>query len=247
MVLKHLVSQLSKPLLSALLIMLVAAGVRARGHRRVAVALLGAVAAIIYLAAEPPVAEVLLRSLEQQYPPLPEGQTLPAVAYVVVLGSDYQPRNGASITGALDDDGLARIVEGILLLRRLPGAHLLVSGGAPVPHVPSAIGYERLARELGVDGTALTLLSEPLDTAAEARTVASTIGNAPFLLVTSAYHMPRAMRLMLRAGARPVPVPVGQRAGKWSGNMIPAAAALGSTERALHEYLGLAAITLGID
>jgi uncharacterized SAM-binding protein YcdF (DUF218 family) len=246
-VLKHLTGLVAKPLLMALLIGLGAAAASVRQHRRVAWVLLCAFAAVIYVAAAPPVAEVLLRSLERQYSAWPEDQALPNVAYVVVLGSDYQPRSAASITGALDDDGLARIVEGILLLRRLPGAHLLVSGGASAPHVPSAIGYARLARDFGVDGTALVLLSEPMDTAAEARAVASHIGDAPFLLVTSAYHMPRAMRLMLRAGTRPLPVPVGQRAGKWSGSMIPGAAALGSTERVLHEYLGLAAIALGVD
>jgi uncharacterized SAM-binding protein YcdF (DUF218 family) len=77
---------------------------------------------------------------------------------------------------------------------------LVVSGGAPLGSTPSAIGYARLARELGVDDSSIVVLDKAPDTAAEARDIASTLGPTEFVLVTSAYHMPRAMKLMLRAG-----------------------------------------------
>ena len=76
------------------------------------------------------------------------------------------------------------------------------------------------------------------------------LGGAPFVLVTSAYHMPRAVRLMQRAGQHPIPAPTGQRVGAfpWRGfhRWLPTSAGLRDTELALHEYLGLAALTLGI-
>ena len=68
-----------------------------------------------------------------------------------------------------------------------------------------------LADDLGVDVPRADVLGTPLDTAQEARAIAALIGRAPFILVTSAYHMPRAMRLMLQAGLDPIPAPTGQR------------------------------------
>jgi uncharacterized SAM-binding protein YcdF (DUF218 family) len=70
--------------------------------------------------------------------------------------------------------------------------------------------------------------------------------------VTSAYHMPRAMLLMRRAGADPIPAPTGQRvlsgtAGERWHALLPGAGGLRDTELAIHEYLGLAAIKVGLE
>ena len=87
-----------------------------------------------------------------------------------------------------------------------------------------------------------------MNTEAEARELRGLLHDQPFLLVTSAYHMPRAMRHMRVAGLRAQPAPTGFTArglplvsfGAW----LPSAEALARTQRALHEYLGLAAIEL---
>ena len=152
------------------------------------------------------------------------GSPLPAVQYIVVLGSGYEPRDGIPVTAALDEAGLVRIVEGIRLMRRLGATRLVVSGGAPPGQGRSAIGYAQLARELGVSDSSLVILDTPRDTAAEARVVVELLGQSPFVLVTSAFHMPRAMRLMQRVGAHPIPAPTGQLADnaaiRW-GDLLP--------------------------
>ncbi len=190
---------------------------------------------------------LLLGPLEAQYPPLGDDQPLPAVDYVVVLGSGYSPHDHVPVTAALSPEGLARIVEGIRIARRLKSARLIVSGGALPGDQPSSVGYAELARSLGTPGESLTLSSEARDTSEEAAAVVKLLGQAPFILVTSAYHMPRAMRLMQRAGARPIPAPTSQRTGlpaRWSA-WVPGSEGLGSTERAAHEYVGLTALALG--
>ena len=176
---------------------------------------------------------------------------MPAVGYIVVLGSSYAPRDGIPVTAALDGDGLNRIVEGVRIMRKLGALRLIVSGGAPPGRTPSAIGYAKLARDLGVDDGSLVVLDGSLDTGSEARSVAALIGASPFILVTSAYHMPRAMRLMQHAGTRPFPAPTGQLAHEserrsWAG-LLPTSIGLRRTERAVHEYLGLAALAAGFD
>ena len=183
-------------------------------------------------------------------PPLPAISEPLDLGYVVVLGSGYIPHDGIPVSGALDEDGLSRIVEGVVLFRRVKSARLVASGGASPGLAPSAIGYAQLATELGVASESLLVVDRPLDTAEEALTTAAVVGKSPFILVTSAYHMPRAMRLFLRKGLRPIPAPTGYResgpgAEYWT-RMIPSGLGLRKVERALHEYLGLAAIALDI-
>ena len=126
-----------------------------------------------------------------------------------------------------------------------------MSGGAPAGQPPPARGYAELARALGVPYERLVVSDRSLNTAAEADAVAKLLGTAPFILVTSAYHMPRAMRLMQRAGANPIPAPTGQRITgahrAFLRDLIPGSGGLESNELALHEYFGLAALTLGLE
>ncbi len=248
---KQLVGTLANPLTIALLIAGAGAMCRVRGRNRIASWLLFSAAAIGYLGAIGPVGNALLGPLERWHSPLQEEQLLSGVRHVVVLGSGYSPRDELPVTSALDEAGLVRIVEGVRLIKRLDSVHLVVSGGAPPGRVASAAGYAELARELGVSDASLIVLDKSLDTGAEARAVVEAIGEEPFLLVTSAYHMPRAMTLMQRAGARPIPAPTGHHVirssdGYWRG-FLPSSLGLHKTEHAMHEYLGLVALAVGLD
>jgi uncharacterized SAM-binding protein YcdF (DUF218 family) len=246
--LKQLVGALATPLTIALLVLLVAGLCRAFGRRRSAAWLVAAAAAIGYLGAIAPVGDALLAVLERQYPAFVPGASLTA-HNVVVLGSDYSPHGDLPISAALDPEGLVRIVEGVRLSRQVGATRLVVSGGAPRGRTASAIGYAKLAQDLGIPRDSIVVLDTPLDTSAEATAVKALLGDSPFILVTSACHMPRAMRFMLRAGARPIPAPTGHRVrpGSWRWNaLLPTARALQKTEHALHEYLGLFAYQLGL-
>ncbi len=243
---KQFLESLATPLVGASLLALLAGGLSVARQSRVSRWLLLTAALIAYAGATPFVGRALITPLESRYPPL-QTPPPPSVRYVVVLGSAYNPHNGIPVTAALYGDGLVRIVEGIRLVRQMPGATLIVSGGA-VDGPPAASGYAQLAIDLGLEKSSVTALTDPLDTASEARDVVALIGAQPFLLVTSASHMPRAMRLMQRAGARPIPAPTLQRASanyNWH-LFLPSSDGLRDSEHALHEYLGLAAMSVGI-
>jgi len=248
---KDVIGVLATPLVMVTLLALAAAACRLVGRPRASRTLLVGAALLAYLSAVPLVGRALLRPLESKFPPLAADHA-PLVGYVVVLGSSYRPQDGIPVSAALDEDGLARAVEAICLVRRLNGARLVVSGGASPPgYPPVAQGYAQLARALGIAGDSIITSDRPHDTRAEAREVASLLGGAPFLLVTSAYHMPRAMLLMRRAGAAPIAAPAGQRAYgtgavAWR-DFVPGSRGLRDTERALHEYAGLAAIASGLE
>jgi uncharacterized SAM-binding protein YcdF (DUF218 family) len=249
-ILKLAAAPLGSPLLLALILacvgLLLLRGTRRRAGKR----LIAAGAIIAYLGSTSLIGNALLSPLERQYPAFDPEQAR-EVHTIVVLGSGYEPLDHVPVTGALDVDGLPRIVEAVRLALARPGTRLLLSGGAPAGHPPVALGYERLATELGIEPSALTVMDRALNTAEEARDIAAKLGGTPFILVTSAYHMPRAMRLMRLAGANPLPAPTGQivhaqRAAERFG-VIPGSRALRKTETALHEYVGLAAAGLGVD
>jgi uncharacterized SAM-binding protein YcdF (DUF218 family) len=247
---KELVSVLATPLVLAAVLALAAGVARALGRRRAGAILLACAAVVGYASAVEPVAYALIAPLEHRYAPLDDA-ALPRVGYVVVLGSSYSPDGSIPVTSALDGAGLARVVEAVRLLRRLDGAKLVVSGGARSGGTPSAAGYALLARDLGVASDSIVVRDTALDTGGEARDIVALLGAEPFLLVTSAVHMPRAMALMKRAGARPSAAPADHRAHAsltlgWQDG-VPRLNALRATEEAVHEYLGLAALSFGID
>jgi uncharacterized SAM-binding protein YcdF (DUF218 family) len=247
--LKGCVAALTAPLTLALLLAVAAGIVAWRGRKRAAVGLLAASLVVGYGASMGAVGDRLLNPLEARYPPLRDQSALRA-RWIVVLGSSYTPHDGIPVTAALDQDSLVRIVEGVRLMRLNPAAKLLVSGGAADGIPRPAQGYAELARDLGIDQSSLAVSDQALDTKEEARDIVKLLGAEPFLLVTSAYHMPRAMQLMRRAGAQPIAAPTGQlvieRGFRWRG-LLPSSAGLGKSERAVHEYLGFLAMAIGVN
>jgi uncharacterized SAM-binding protein YcdF (DUF218 family) len=206
--------------------------------------------ALAYLASTSLIGNALIAPLENQYPSFDPARAA-GVLDIVVLGSGYDPHDDIPVTGALDSDGLARIVEAVRLARLYPASRLLVSGGARYGFAPPAVGYARMATELGVSSSRLIVMDHALNTAQESSDVVAFLGHARFILVTSAYHMPRAMRLMQNVGGDPIPAPTGQilrtqhLAERFG--IIPGSRGLHKTETALHEYWGLAAAVLRID
>jgi uncharacterized SAM-binding protein YcdF (DUF218 family) len=245
---RHLVGALLSPLTAALLLAAIAWVLRLRRRPAGSRTLLIVAAALAYFGSTALVGDALLAPLEQRFPPL-RASLLPATGgYVVALGSGYLPHDSVPITAALDREGLVRIVEAVRLVRHIEGARLIASGGAPAGQTPPALGYAELARELGIDQQSLVVLDSALDTAAEAKAVAALVGSAPVILVTSAYHMPRAVLEFRHAGLEPIPAPTGQLTRgplltDWHA-WLPNAGGLGKTERALHEYVGLALLAV---
>ena len=88
----------------------------------------------------------------------------------------------------------------------------------------------------------MVILREPRDTEEEAAQVAKLVGEQPFILVTSANHLPRAMRFFEAKGLHPIPAPANQLAidsplNIWD-RATPSSMFLGHTERARYETLG---------
>ena len=78
----------------------------------------------------------------------------------------------------------------------------------------------------------------------EALNISPIVGKQPFVLVTEASHMPRAMALFRKQGTHPIADPTDFRTGfsepLGMQELILDAGDLFGSERAIYEYLGLA-------
>ena len=195
---------------------------------------------ILFLISLQPVADALLAPVENQYATW-RGST--KVDYVVVLGGGYtwnpQWAPGSNMIG----NSLPRLVEGIRLWRENPGSKMIFTGAAAQNNpVSSAEVTARVAQTLGVPRSEIVTLDKPRDTSQEAVEVAKIVGSRPFLLVTSASHLPRAMLFFQQQGLRPLPAPANQLAiasplNTWE-KALPSSLWLGHSERAVYVWLG---------
>jgi uncharacterized SAM-binding protein YcdF (DUF218 family) len=246
--LKALVATLVMPF--PLFLALVATGLLLwmAGRRRAGGSVSAGGALLLALAAWGPVAERLLAPLENHHPPVTDAAALAGVTAVVVLGGGWQPNPERPISAQLNESSVIRLFEGLRLLRALPEARLIVSGASPRgDRAPVARGYAQAARELGIPAAHVTILDTPVDTAQEAYAVRAALGIEPrFVLVTSASHMPRAVRHFQWVGLDPLPAPTQYLTGRLEPDRlrywIPSADHLRKTERACYEYLGLLAL-----
>ena len=156
----------------------------------------------------------LVQPIESTYAAIPElqaGAPLPAALarcrFVVVLGSGHSDSPGFSANNQLSSSALARITEGVRLLRLLPEAKLIVSGGGRPAFPTHAIVLGRFATESGIAPTRILHSELGRDTEDEAREIRKLVGSAPIALVTTAWHLPRAAALFRREGADILPCP----------------------------------------
>ncbi len=187
------------------------------------------------------IADPFLLPLEWKYEPYREG--IP-VEYVVVLGSGHVSDASLPLTSQIHETAIVRLVEGIRIHRRHPGSKLVLSGGMVFDPIPHAVMMANLALELGVNEEDVILEIRPLDTKDEALMISEIVGARPFVLVTSAVHMPRAVALFRHQGAHPIPAPTGHRAKHRHvappSSFVPRAGNLRKVEEGMHEYLGIA-------
>jgi uncharacterized SAM-binding protein YcdF (DUF218 family) len=144
------------------------------------------------------VSTFLVEGLESRYPPM--GALAPACRYVVVLGAGHADATRLAALDRLSSSALARLTEGVRILRRLPAASLVVSGPAAPHGATHASVLAAAAESLGVPRARIILIDTAFDTAAEAVAVRQRIGLGPVALVTSAVHMPRAAALFRHQG-----------------------------------------------
>lgn len=193
-----------------------------------------------------PIGNLLLTPLERGYP---ANTSVAAPAGIIVLGGMEEippPHAGyvAQVNGAGE-----RIIETMELSLRFPEAKVLFAGGktvlTPLQSGEFSIGPD-LLRRLGLPDDRLIVEDRSRTTAENAvlsREIVPDQGTGNWLLVTSAWHMPRALGTFCAAGWRNlVPYPVDYRGGPLFDEMVwrPARHMQG-LNLAVKEWIGLLA------
>ena len=156
--------------------------------RKLGLGLTGVVVIVLVAVGWEPVSYALLRSLETRYPPM-----LPA--------ADMQPYVGMVVLGGVDVERRAAAIE---LMRKHPDMHVLFTGRG-VEALPP--GNPKLAQSVArmlYASTSTNTYEDAIDSAA----VPGVDVAQPWLLVTSAWHMPRAVATFHKAGWNVTPYPV---------------------------------------
>lgn len=207
-----------------------------------AVALFGGI--LLFLQSLPLVGLALMGTLEDRAG-VWQPDTTGAQA-IVILGSGLI-RPVAEFGGeTATDRSLIRLRHGARLARQaqLP---VLISGGRPLnaENAEAAVMADILHKEFGVPVRWREEAS--MDTAGNARYSAEILrqaGITRIVLVTQAFHMPRARMLFEAAGLQVVPAPAHfvskTRGGFEANDLLPSASALHYSYYALHEWLGIA-------
>jgi uncharacterized SAM-binding protein YcdF (DUF218 family) len=227
------------------LLLAAAIGLILLGKRKAGAAFLAACLLLFCLLSARVVADLLIAPLEGRYPPLAPNAT-PAAKAVVVLGGgviDVSPEYGGR--PSLAPAALKRVAFAAEIARSR-GLPLVFSGGSPFSSEGTGLEAEAALafwERLGILRNRITLEAKSRDTAESAAAVASLGIGGPFLLVTSAFHMPRAMLAFGKAGEQAIPAPTDYRRGDraWRSilDFLPSADALLEANLALHEYLSL--------
>lgn len=204
----------------------------------------------------------LTSSLEKTYTPVPAAsvsatdnwpEALRSADFIAVLGGGHGDAAALAAGQRLSTSARARLIEGVRLALALPDTWLVVSGprdhsDRAVDDVPPPTHARVLADaavELGFPRVRIVEIDTARDTAEEVAALRRLAGEDRVAIVTSAWHLPRAMRLAANEGLAAFPCPADYLGGRdaridrlawvtWDADSLM------NTTRAWREYLGRA-------
>jgi uncharacterized SAM-binding protein YcdF (DUF218 family) len=213
-----------------------------RAGRRVMVASLIALATL----GLSPLGNALIIPLEQRFPPWHETGGPPDG--IVVLGGAITPDVSAARNDVALNEAAERVTAAVALARRYPAARIVYSGGSAAlmfREASEAAAAVRIFESLGIPHARIIAEEQSRNTVENA--VFSMLLAMPqpgerWLLVTSGYHMPRAIGVFRRAGFPVEAYPVDWRT-RGPQDVARPFATLGSglerTDTAAREWVGL--------
>lgn len=240
--LKKILGLIFMPLSIALIFLLLAGVYLLQKRYRHALAPLVLGTILVYGFSLNSLAGFLIGPLERAYPALDlteEGISKQPIKWVVVLGSGQWSDADLSPLAILDEAALFRLAEGLRIANHFSQSILLLSGGKFRDTQSSAQAMAMAATSLGFDPSRILLADQALDTRQEAVHIKDLVGQDDFVLVTSASHMLRAMKLFEHQGLKPLPAPAYYRNKKEPELLLPYPGNLHTCHLAIHEYLGL--------
>jgi len=217
------------------------------GWRRLARLVAALAVAEILVLSFPPVADMLFEPLQDKA--RAAAAEAPACCYdaIVVLGGGVSPAAPPFIMEPGLNDSADRVWYAARLYHRGVAKRIIVSGGSLLAAkglaTTEAEAMRQFLVDLGVPSEAIVSEGQSLNTIENIRNVRQLVGDARVALVTSAFHMPRALKLAregnLNVGAFPTdwraPAELRQ---SWE-NWVPQLDAMAASNAGLRENIAL--------
>ncbi|WP_398468727.1 YdcF family protein [Tardiphaga sp.] len=198
-----------------------------------------------------PLSNVLLLSLTERFPQWQDGGRAPDG--IVVLGGAIDSDSTAARNSLEVNAAAERVTAMLELARRYPEAKIVFTGGAAslieatLSEAPAA---GDVLRRFGVAPERIVLENDSRTTEENASLTMRLVAPKPgerWLLVTSAWHMPRSIGVFRKAGFDVEAYPVDWRTRGWidaSETFDTVSAGLARADIAMHEWVGLVSYRL---
>jgi uncharacterized SAM-binding protein YcdF (DUF218 family) len=213
-------------------------------------------ATLLLLAGLSPLGNALILPLEDRFPRANLDTPPAPTGFIVLGGAEDRLVEVARGAPAVNEAG-ERLLETVVLARKFPEAKIAFSGGdAGILYKADseAVGAAALLKDMGVASDRLILEAGSRDTYENAvylRTELDKLGllgpDKRWVMITSAFHMPRAMGAFRAAGFEVEPWPVDYRTHGSADLTRPfdkVSEGLRRVDMAVHEWVGLLAYWL---
>lgn len=213
----------SNLLLSLILLGLVLALFKRLRKFGIGLALLTAIATIAFGLL--PISSYLMIPLEERFPAfMDDGKPVDGI---VLLGGSVEASDSVLRGRIIANESAERVLDTIQLAHRYPQARILISGGGGTVFGDGTAEAPVIAdylKSIGIDPTRIVLETRSRTTfenAIYSQEIAKPQEGERWLLVTSAWHMPRAVGVFEKAGFPVTPYPVDFRIGAQSNKHVP--------------------------
>ena len=192
-----------------------------------------------------PVDGWVMAPLENRFPAIRE--LPPRVDGIIVLGGAIEPILTAAHGMPALNDAAERVTSFVKLARLFPDAKLVFTGGSGSfgGGPPEADAAKQMLGDLGLDTGRVRFEGQSRTTfenAIDSKELVDPKSGEIWVLITSAYHMPRAVGVFRHAGWPVLPYPVGYKTGVR--HIAGIGLSLTYLDAALHEWVGLLAYRL---
>ncbi len=209
-------------------------------YRRVRMRLLLILCLLLFYASSTPfLYTILAKPLEMSchIPSLSSSQEYKAI---VLFPGGIRNQKDLCLYERFDRETLVRFLTAIELKKRFPKVPLIIVGNG-YPPGKGASYLAELAKKMGIND--VKAIDYPKDTISSVKAICPILQKGKFILVTSAYHLPRSIFLARKAGLHPIGYPANYLSKtKWCfsfRDFWPDPKNFVYLNCVIHEYLGL--------
>lgn len=128
--------------------------------------------------------------------------------YICILGSSNRSDTTYCLSEILNNSSMKRLIEGLLISYNINDPQIILSGGSSeFEEYTNAEAMLKLISSLNISTKNIIIEKKSKDTFEQAMNIKDIIGGKPVILVTSALHMPRAIKIFKNVGITVIPAP----------------------------------------